>query len=105
MSDEDLIDQWGPTKDFSAIVCRACGTRNDAITAVRDGKVPTPGAISICFHCASVAVLTEDMTLREPTTEEMEELCREPDFVKTIVMLQKVIYARGMGRIRPVGQN
>lgn len=84
--------------------CRTCGAKNDAVKAVDDlDSPPEPGAVLICVYCASVSVFAEDLTPREPTADEMEELVEDPNFLSTMVRLQKVLYTKAQGR--PTMQN
>lgn len=60
-----------------ASACRRCGTKNDAASGP-DEKRPTPGAVSICWRCGTVALFADDLSLRAPTVEEVNELLDDP---------------------------
>jgi len=57
-----------------AVTCK-CGKKLDAATtaARRDRKVK-PGDLSVCVYCGNVSIFTDDMRLRDITTEEFQAL-------------------------------
>ncbi len=50
--------------------CLNCGKRLDCATHVGPHQ-PKPGDATICLDCGHIMVFAQDMTLRNPTDEEM----------------------------------
>ena len=63
---EMLIDSGAPTPDAP------------------DDSTPTPGDIAICLHCAHVMIYADDLTVREPTNDEVVEIAGDPDMVRAV---------------------
>jgi hypothetical protein len=61
-------------------ICISCGKPNDSFTAVSDrySKRPKSGDISICLYCGHVAIYSDDLTLRELTSDEIREIAGHP---------------------------
>jgi hypothetical protein len=67
-------------------ICWHCDRPLDAATPPgTDQGPPGPGAISLCFYCGAVALFGEDLMLRPPTEEELDEYWKDGEFVKTYV--------------------
>lgn len=66
--------------------CRNClASLNDATGL--DHRSPTPGSISVCWFCATVAIYADDLTLRRPNDEELEQLLRNRAVVAAILVV------------------
>lgn len=59
--------------------CKVCGYKFDCATAPTEDitKRPRPGDFSLCMKCGEIYVFAEDMTVREPSLNEMMALDRE----------------------------
>jgi hypothetical protein len=59
--------------------CPACGYITDAATLMNPelDLLPNPGDFSICIKCKETLVFDNDLKLREPTTEELNEMSEE----------------------------
>lgn len=66
-----------------ATLCWHCDRMLDAATEVAGSARPTPGAVSLCLYCGAVAFFGDDMVLRSPTEEELDDLVKEREFRKT----------------------
>ena len=67
--------------------CPRCGYRFQANTAVgEENHDPTPGDLSVCFHCGFVSVFTDELLPRPATREEMDAL--EPDVKQMLVRVE-----------------
>jgi hypothetical protein len=67
-----------PTPWVPPTACRECGTVNDAATVLEPGyRRPDPGDVSICLYCRCLSVFNEDLTLREPSIDEMLKFARD----------------------------
>lgn len=53
--------------------CPCCGTKVDTSTHHTE-TTPSPGDVAVCLYCSSVSLYKEDLTLREPTREELDTL-------------------------------
>jgi len=56
--------------------CWHCNAPNDAVSDLTGEKKPYPGAISLCVECGAPGILTETMTSREPTDDELKDILR-----------------------------
>jgi hypothetical protein len=54
--------------------CAACSRDLDAHTCLTDDANPSPGDISVCWHCGHIAAYAGNMTLRELTAAEIHEV-------------------------------
>ena len=70
--------------------CVGCGTRINAVSS-HLGKVPSPGAVTVCIECSTVMVLDEQLIPREPTDEEIVAMAGHP-------MLRRYVEATGAVR-------
>jgi hypothetical protein len=55
-------------------ICLQCLKVLDAATGVDHDDVPKVGDITICAYCATVGKFDENMSLREISVEELEEI-------------------------------
>jgi hypothetical protein len=58
--------------------CPACGALcNAASVADRRGEAhPKEGDVSVCLYCQAVSIFRADLSLREPTEKEWDEIRR-----------------------------
>jgi hypothetical protein len=77
-------------------VCPNCGKVLDAVTGVDHENAPVAGSVTICINCSGLSVFQDDLTLREPTPEEMADLMAQPE-------VQRVLMALGKYRARLSG--
>jgi DNA-directed RNA polymerase subunit RPC12/RpoP len=78
-------------KDGKALpekACLNCGKTIDAATRTldKDDDRPSPGDVAICFYCGHLMVYADDMSVREPTDEEVVEMAADPDIVEGMRM-------------------
>jgi hypothetical protein len=52
--------------------CPNCGAANDMASS--KDAAPEAGDAAMCFSCNHLMIFNADLTLREPTAEEMDEL-------------------------------
>ncbi len=80
--------------------CPACGAEVDCHAAMRDdGAGPVPGAVLICFYCATPALVGDDGRQRPPTAREASELALDP----VVVQARGAVLADIRGRRRGQG--
>ena len=81
-----------PTDSVPPTTCIECGTVNDsAAFASGPGVVrPREGNISMCFECGHLAIYNEDLSLREPTIDEMLKLAKDPKLQLVMAMRAEV---------------
>lgn len=70
------------------VKCPCCGKPNDRSSPndPADGAPPKTGDVTMCIGCGSLALYTEDGSLRLPTMVEMAELVAMPN-------VQRVLHA------------
>jgi hypothetical protein len=68
---------------IEATCCSRCDTMINAIEPV--GDTPKLGAapmnITLCVCCGHLMMIEHDLTLREPTTDELRKLAKHPGVV------------------------
>lgn len=64
--------------------CVGCGELLDGATGVGANR-PRPGSVSVCLYCGHISVFANDLSLREPTSEEMHEIAGN----ETILAIQR----------------
>lgn len=76
--------------------CWSCGRGHKVITEVHAGCGcdEAPPDASICSACGAIGLLTDDMKIRQPTTEEMEELLSEQFVVDALFSVRQAIAMR-----------
>jgi hypothetical protein len=69
-----------PTPRVPPSQCPECGTVNDAATVAFEiwHRRPTEGDAGICIVCRHISVYNADLTMREPTIDEMLKFGRDP---------------------------
>jgi hypothetical protein len=68
---EDIRTNNGNT--LTDQTCLKCSRRLNAHVALNDNdQGPTPGDMSICLYCNHASVYNDDLSLREPTPEEVK---------------------------------
>lgn len=83
--------------------CPMCGYLLDALSGMREGRdidpEPAEHTATICISCASILFLNKDMTLREPTREDLKRFREEdPETYEFLLYAQKK--CREMDRTR-----
>jgi len=77
----------GNGHNIAKSICPVCKEELDGATQVDGSDLPSAGDVSICIYCANIAVFCDDLTLREPTSEEAVIFENDPalaDAQKTI---------------------
>jgi hypothetical protein len=69
--------------------CLSCGKLFNMASDIDSDNEPSPDDITICLGCGHLMAFTDDMTVRELTSEEMHEVAGDP----YILAMQR---ARGM---------
>jgi hypothetical protein len=64
--------------------CPNCGEPNDRASSVDADAVPESGDASICWYCNHIGIFNADLTLREPTVEEIDELTSDDRFLRML---------------------
>ena len=57
--------------------CTNCGKLVDSATALDGDHTPKPGDVTICLYCHHLMVFADDMTVRNPTDDEVREMRSE----------------------------
>jgi hypothetical protein len=65
--------------------CLNCRTLLDGATGVDTRNRPSPGSVTVCIYCGHISVFANDLSLREPTGEEMREIAGN----ETILAIQR----------------
>jgi hypothetical protein len=66
--------------------CRTCGIKLDAATFATgpEDRKPKQGDVSICWYCSTISVYDTDMSLRTPTSDEMQRFMSDGNFLKLL---------------------
>jgi hypothetical protein len=63
--------------------CLNCGKPLDAAGRPGpDGARPGPGDVTVCLGCGHIMIYADDMTMREPTAEEVVEIAGDPEILE-----------------------
>src|SRR5215510_2372772 len=80
-------------------ICPTCGYRMDKVLRYADPELePQPGDIALCFKCAAILAITDDLGLRRANAQEFEELNFDP----TIIAAQMTIRAESNWKPLPI---
>lgn len=63
--------------------CPNCGAEFTQATNQK-GRMPKPNDATVCIKCATILVFTDQLTVRAPTTEELDKLSREPELQRIV---------------------
>lgn len=80
--------------DVPKMKCLGCGAPNDATTAAYHECRPNAGDVTVCIYCGHISVFNADLTLRNPTDEEVLDIAGD----ERILQIQK---ARAKADIKP----
>lgn len=71
------------TFDMTRCKCTACDAPMDRATDVGlgDDTQPEPGDSSLCFYCGHIMVFADDLSVRDPTADEMLQIAGNPDIL------------------------
>lgn len=68
----------GTTHRTTSSKCTACDKQVDAATPVDDAEAldsrPSAGDATVCLGCGHIMIYAADLSLRDPTEEEMAEI-------------------------------
>ncbi len=79
--------------------CLGCGAQNNAATETfGEEAIPSEGDASVCIYCGHISIFNADLTLRNPTDEEIHSIAGD----ERILKIQK---ARAEIDIKPWGEN
>lgn len=71
-------------------MCGICGYVMNASSHVSDAVLkPTEGDVSVCLNCGAAYIFNADLTLREPTPQENDELAQNDTVVKAQYFIRK----------------
>ena len=81
-----MVRSLVPTDWVPPSKCRDCGSVNDGATfgGPEPWLRPKPGNVSICVYCRCISIFAEDLSLREPTIDEMLAIARTPNVQKAL---------------------
>ena len=96
-----------PHHDIPQTLCWHCDRLMDVATPMEDeGAVPDKGAVSLCFYCGAVCIFAEDLVLRAPTKDELDDLARDKSFrgiYTTFSWHRQYVMIEGEGLMRKRG--
>jgi hypothetical protein len=70
--------KFGDDHRITPSACLHCGKVLDEATCVDRDALPEAGAATICISCGHIMVFADDMSLRDPSNEEMIEIAADP---------------------------
>lgn len=77
---------------LSNIKCPSCnGAINIGESITNTEHVPSGGDMTVCAHCAEIAVFTDELTLRKPTAVELLDLANDEESAKQLIAVQNGI--------------
>jgi hypothetical protein len=84
-----MTDDPGSIRTTAAL-CWHCDRLLTGVSTIKDEVTPEPepGSLSFCLYCGSLCVFDENLTLRAPTVELLDELCQDEDFRREFVSFQ-----------------
>jgi hypothetical protein len=68
-------------------LCLNCGKEIDAATPTEQAharRSPKPGDVALCLDCAHIHIFADDLTLREPTGDEIVVIAGDRDVVRAV---------------------
>ena len=77
---------WGPqaqmklskkAHDQTESPCWYCGDELDACSGLEHEHSPSPGDMTICIRCGSLSIFAEDLSMRQPSLEELDSIPEE----------------------------
>ena len=71
--------------------CPVCRKKLDAASG--EGK-PRPGDMTVCAYCAELAVFGEDLELRVPNGDEVEEFYSNPAAARMQAVMRQIVERR-----------
>lgn len=67
-----------------AALCWHCDRLLTGAAAWGEGEeAPEPGAVSMCLYCSAVGIFDDELVLRQPTKDELDECFEDADFRTT----------------------
>ena len=72
--------------------CPHCRTKVNAAGSIDKPATPKPGDINICFYCANINIYDEDLKVRLPTPEEIEEISKDQSVLHIQEKIRQFIY-------------
>lgn len=64
-------------------LCKACGYLLEETTDTSpDKRLPLPGDVSLCFNCGHLQIFSDNLSLRDPTDEEIYDLAGDPEMLR-----------------------
>jgi hypothetical protein len=85
------------TYDVPASKCPVCEVERGAATSVhdKDGKGPTPGALTVCAYCAAVLQYDANLQLRKVSDGRREQYLRQsPELRLAVACCEELILRR-----------
>lgn len=80
MNPDDTVD--------SVTAPSACWSCQTILTAAVGARMPRPGDPTMCVYCGVWSIFDESLTLRRPTSQEQEQLLRDPVVQKILALYQ-----------------
>ena len=66
--------------------CTNCGKRMTAASTPDDRptRAPSPGDVAVCLYCHHLMIYDADMSLRDPTSDELAEVAGDPEILEAM---------------------
>jgi hypothetical protein len=72
---------------------RAEPSSKSGASAIEEDVPPSPGNLSICMYCGVLRIYVEDLSLRELTRAELDEVMRDRELMAAITRARHGIHA------------
>jgi hypothetical protein len=86
-----MTELFASTTQHTESHCLNCGAKLDASSTfgVGEGKEVRPGEgdMTVCFMCRHVMIYNADLSLRNPTDEEVVDIAGDPCLVSTVTLM------------------
>jgi hypothetical protein len=67
--------------------CR-CGATLTGAAEYGGNNPPLAGAVTVCVYCGHLYIFNDDLTLREATSAELDEMMRDAELMQTISQMR-----------------
>jgi hypothetical protein len=75
--------------------CPLCRLVCDGAMSTGHGQGPSPGDYSVCLGCGAPLLFDDDLSLRQPTSDELQAMLEEPEYRKALSAVAIVLSQKG----------
>lgn len=82
-------------------LCRRCGKPQTGASGIECDAPPRPGDLSVCAYCCYLRTYAADLTLRDLTAAELDDVMRDPELTGLVQRMRRVVHMRQVVRDCP----